>query len=105
MGSSGYGRNLGSSFFILLFIAAALKLSDAGFLYATPGLIAIWLLVQIAMADRKYMIIPDQFVIALAVTAFGFIPFQDSFRFQLLGALAGGGSLLVVGLIGKYSFS
>ena len=90
--------------FVLLFIAAALKLSDDGFLYAAPGLIAIWLLVQIAMADRKYMIIPDQLVIALAVTAFGFIPFQDSFRFQLLGALAGGGSLLVIGLIGSILF-
>ncbi len=90
--------------FVLLFIAAALKLSDTGFLYAVPGLIAIWILVQIAMADRKYMIIPDQFVIALAVTAFGFIPFQDSFHFQLLGALAGGGSLVVIGLIGSLLF-
>jgi len=90
--------------FILVFTAASLKLLDQGFLYALPGLIAIWLLFQIGIADMKYRIIPDQFVIALAVTAFGFIPFHSDYRFLLLGSLLGGGSLLLMGIIGRLIF-
>lgn len=87
--------------FILVFSAAALKLIDNGFLFFVPGLVAVWILMQIGIADWKYMIIPDQFVIALAVTALGFIPFHESFQTQLLGALAGGGSLLLIGILGR----
>lgn len=87
--------------FILVFTAASLKLLEQGFLYAIPGIIALWILLQIGMADRKYMIIPDQFVIALAVTAFGMIPFHSSYQTQLIGALAGGGSIFLMGVIGK----
>ncbi len=90
--------------FTLVFITSSLKLSEAGFLYAIPGIVALWLLLQIGMADRKYMIIPDQFVAALAVTAFGFIPFHSSWQSMLFGALAGGGSLLLMGIVGKLVF-
>jgi prepilin signal peptidase PulO-like enzyme (type II secretory pathway) len=90
--------------FILVFIASALKLTEQGFLYAIPGLSALWLMLQIGMADRKYMIIPDQFVAALGVTAFGFIPFHTSWQSMLIGALAGGGSLLMMGIVGRILF-
>jgi len=90
--------------FVLVFTAASLKLLEQGFLYAVPAVAALWLFLLIGMADRKYMIIPDQFVIALAVTAFGFIPIHDSFQTQLFGALAGGGAILLMGLVGKLSF-
>lgn len=90
--------------FILVFTAASLKLLEQGFLYAVPAMAALWLLLQIGMADRKYMIIPDQFVIALAVTAFGFIPIHDSFQTQLIGALAGGGSIFLMGAAGRLLF-
>ncbi|QOX64578.1 prepilin peptidase [Anoxybacterium hadale] len=90
--------------FVLVFAAAALKLTEISLLYSIPGLAAIWLLTQIGIADWKYMIIPDQFVVALAVTAFGFIPFQNSFWSQLLGALAGGGSMLLIGALGNFIF-
>lgn len=90
--------------FILVFIAASLKLMDLSPFYAAPGMIALWLLLQIGMADKKYMVIPDQFVIALAVTAFGFIPFHVSWKLQLFGALVGGGSVLLMGIIGKLVF-
>lgn len=90
--------------FILVFIAASLKLMDLSPFYSAPGMIALWLLLQIGMADKKYMIIPDQFVIALAVTAFGFIPFHVSWKLQLFGALVGGGSILLMGIIGKLLF-
>jgi leader peptidase (prepilin peptidase) / N-methyltransferase len=90
--------------FILVFTASSLKLLEQGFLFAVPGIITLWLLLQIGIADRKYMIIPDQFIIALAVTAFGFIPYHASYQFQLIGALAGGGSMLLMGIIGKLVF-
>lgn len=90
--------------FALVFAAASLKMLEQGFLYVVPGIVTLWLLLQIGMADKKYMIIPDQFVIALAVTAFGFIPFHLSYQSQLLGALVGGGSLLLMGIIGKLLF-
>jgi prepilin signal peptidase PulO-like enzyme (type II secretory pathway) len=87
--------------FILVFTAAALKLTDLSFLFFIPGIISLWLLLLIGIADRKYMIIPDQLVIALAVAAFGYIPFHASFKTQLIGALAGGCSILLMGIIGK----
>lgn len=90
--------------FILVFAAASLKLLDQSFLYAIPGIITLWLLLLIGMADRKYMIIPDQFVVALAVTAFGFIPFHSSYQSQLIGAVVGGGSILLMGIFGRLLF-
>lgn len=90
--------------FVLVFTAASLKLLEQGFLYAIPGMATLWILLQIGIADRKYGIIPDQFVIALAVVAFGFIPFHASYQSQLIGALVGGGSLLLMGMIGKLLF-
>lgn len=87
-------------FFILVFSASALKLTGQSFLYAIPGVATLWLLLQVGMADKKYSIIPDQFIIALAVTAFGFIPFHSFYQSQLLGALVGGGSILLIGIVG-----
>ena len=90
--------------FVLLFTAASLKLLDQEFLYALPGLITLWLLLQTGIADMKYKIIPDQFVIALAVTALGFIAFHSSYRVMMFGALIGGGSILLMGIIGQLIF-
>ena len=45
---------------------------------AAAGLFACWALLIIGLADLKYMIIPDQFVIMLAATAFGFIPLRGA---------------------------
>lgn len=87
--------------FVLVFAAAGVKLLEQGILYAVPGIIALWLLLQIAMADKMYKIIPDQFTVTLAVTAIGFIPYQQSSLSPLYGALIGGGSLLLIGVIGK----
>jgi len=84
--------------FILVFTASSVKLLEQGFLYAIPGLAALWLLLQIGIADKKYRIIHDQFIFALAVTAFGFIPFHSSYQYQLIGAQAGIGSILLLGI-------
>jgi prepilin signal peptidase PulO-like enzyme (type II secretory pathway) len=90
--------------FILVFSASALTLTEQGFLYAIPGLATLWLLLEIGMADGKYSIIPDQFVVALAVVGFGFIPYHSSYQSQLLGALVGGGCILLMGTVGMLLF-
>lgn len=68
------------------------------------GLFACWALLIIGLADLKYMIIPDQFVIMLALTGIGFIPFHDSYLDLILGAAAGGGIMFLVAVIGGISY-
>ena len=88
----------------LMFVFAGVSvflMTTYGLLYYIPAIISIWLLLQIAIADKKYMIIPDQHVIALAVAALGFIPFQTSAYELLFGALIGGGSFFLIGLTAK----
>ena len=68
------------------------------------GLAACWALLIIGLADLKYGIIPDQFVIMLAVAGMGFLPFHANL-WQPLGGLAiGGGVMLIVALIGGAAF-
>lgn len=73
--------------------------------FAAAGLFACWAMLIIGLADLKYMIIPDQFVIMLAAVAFGFIPYHSSVWDPLLGALAGGGVMLLTGVLGGAAFS
>lgn len=87
--------------FSLVFIGAAVKMIEQGSLYQIAGVLTLWLLLLIGIADKKYMIIPDQFLIALAVTAIGFIPFQTSLYSPLYGALAGGGCFFLIGITGQ----
>lgn len=90
--------------FGLFFMGAVFCVWHMGPIYQIAGLPALWLLLLIALADQKYMIIPDQFVVALAATAIGFVPFQPNFLSSLYGALIGGGSLLVIGILGRWIF-
>lgn len=92
------------AFFSMFFVLAAIKMAIVDCQYAIATLIALWLLLIISIADWKYMIIPDQFVILLAITAFGFIPFQQSILSPLWGALIGAGCILLVGIAGKLLF-
>ena len=50
------------------------------------------------------MIIPDQFVIMLAISAFGFVPYHQSVWQPVLGALIGGGVMLLVAALGAAAF-
>lgn len=72
--------------------------------FATAGLFACWALLMIGLADLKYMIIPDQFVIMLALTAIGFIPSHESVWSPVLGMVIGGGVMLITGLLGGAIF-
>lgn len=89
-------------FFCLFFIAVVWRLIT---LYLAPFTLleylqvilltfAVWLMTQIGIADRKYSIIPDQHVLALAITGL-------FLEHSILGAALGAGVLFFVGLIGK----
>jgi prepilin signal peptidase PulO-like enzyme (type II secretory pathway) len=90
--------------------------------YAIAVLPALWSLLIISISDKKYRIIPDQFIIVLAVTGIGFVTlgmkllpsyllggtdifiFSEKFSFMspVIGLLIGGGSFFLVGTIGKF---
>lgn len=86
------------------FICLLIRLSFFDIQFAAAGLFACWAMLIIGLADLKYMIIPDQFVIMLALTAFGFIPYHGGISAPLFGALAGGGVMLMVGVLGGAAF-
>lgn len=86
------------------FACLLVRLSFCDIQFAAAGLFACWAMLIIGLADLKYMVIPDQFVIMLALSAFGFIPFHSSVWQPLMGALVGGGAMLAVAGIGSLIF-
>lgn len=86
------------------FSCLLVRLSFFDVQFAAAALFACWALLIIGLADLKYMIIPDQFVIMLALTAFGFIPFQTSLWQPAAGAAIGGGVMLITSLLGGAVF-
>lgn len=88
----------------MIFTVICIKLGIEDWQFAIPAIIAIWVIVEIIIADRLYMIIPDQFIILLAVTGFGFIPFYDNFLEPVWGALLGLAPMILIYLIGKLLF-
>lgn len=87
--------------FSAMFAGIAIYLCNKDLAYAVPALVEIWLLLLIAIADKKYMIIPDQFVIFLALASVGFFAYFGSWQGMFFGALLGGGFMLIVALLGK----
>lgn len=86
------------------FSCLLVRLSFFDMQFAAAGLFACWALLIIGLADLKYMIIPDQFVIMLALSAIGFIPYQHNVWQPLLGALIGGGVMMMTGVLGGLAF-
>lgn len=72
--------------------------------YAAAVLVFCWTMLIIAAADKKYGIIPDQFVLLAAVSATGFFPFHESFTEPVKGLVLGGGIMLAAALAGKLIF-
>ena len=72
--------------------------------FAAAALFACWALLIIGLADLKYMVIPDQFVVMLALSAFGFIPYYENLLQPALGAAIGGGVMLIAALLGGAAF-
>ena len=87
-----------------LFICIEMHLIIYDWQFCAAAVVFCWAMAVIFAADRKYGIIPDQFVILTAVSAMGFIPFHDSFMQQIYGVLTGAGVMLISALLGKLIF-
>jgi len=69
--------------------------------YAFASMCLCWVLTELAMADIKYRIVPDQLVFLIMAVAVGFIPFHENGPFEcIMGAAAGLGVMLLMVLIG-----
>ena len=74
-------------------------------MFAVPAIAAIWLLLEMAIADAKYMIVPDQLIMLLVVCGLGFIPHHALGVMDCLrGVLIGFGVMLVIALIGRVAY-
>lgn len=84
------------------FIVAGITMGLQNPLYAIPALIAIWLLLEMSIADIKYMIVPDQLIMLLVITGLGFIP-HHAFGVMdcIRGAAIGFGVLAVIAVVGR----
>lgn len=87
--------------FSAMFICVGIFLCLVDITYAVPALVQMWLLLMIAIADEKYMIIPDQFVIFLALASIGIFMHFGDVKGMVLGAAAGAGIMLAVALAGR----
>lgn len=90
--------------FTMLFVVIGIKLVMDDWQFAIGAFCAIWLLLEMAVADIKYRIVPDQLVILLAVSALGFIPYHSSWKECLFGGLAGFGIMGFTALLGKFAY-
>lgn len=87
--------------FTMLFIILGIKMVMTDWRFAVAGTFAIWLLLEMSIADIKYRIVPDQYILLLTVTALGFIPFHFDHFSLIAGAAAGFLIMGLTGLIGK----
>ena len=87
--------------FSMLFCAFGLWLAFYDIYLMFPALIALWALLEISISDVKYMIVPDQPVLLLAISATGFVRLHGSFLYPAIGAGLGVLFMLSIALIGK----
>ena len=87
--------------FTMFFVVLNIRLVTDDIQFAVAASCVIWLLLEIAIADIKYRIIPDQLVLLLAVSALGFVTFHSDYRECLWGGLCGLGVMLMVAVLGK----
>ncbi len=87
--------------FVILFIIIAIYLTWKDWNFAIPALVAIWILLLISISDIKYMIIPDELVMLLAVVSIGFMMYHKSLLDCIAGAVIGFVVMLIVGFLGK----
>ena len=87
------------------FVVIGITLGLQNPLYAFPALIAIWLLLEMSIADIKYMIVPDQLIMLLVITGLGFIS-HHAFGVMdcLVGAAVGFGVMLFIAVIGRLMY-
>lgn len=86
---------------VSFFVICGLYLGLRDWSWALGAMMALWALLFMAVADYKYMIVPDQFVLVLMVSAIGFMPSYTSWRMPLVGGLVAFGIMALMALLGK----
>lgn len=77
-----------------MFIVLGIRLGLDDPLYAIPSLLALWLLLEMSMADIKYQIVPDQLIMLLMICGIGFVSHHSGGFWDLIyGAAIGFGIL------------
>ncbi len=88
--------------FSCLFVMAGIKMGLYEPVYAIIAILTCWLLLEMAIADLKYMIVPDQLIILLMVAGIGFVPHHDGGAMSgIYGGLVGFGIMMLTGVLGK----
>lgn len=87
--------------FTIVFVTMGLFLFREDMRYGIAVMIASWVLLEMSIADIKYMIIPDQMTVFLALISIGFIPFHYDWKESLYGGLIGFGIMLFIAIISK----
>ncbi|MBQ1391183.1 MAG: prepilin peptidase [Firmicutes bacterium] len=72
--------------------------------FALGASLAVFLLLLLAVSDRKYRILPDQLILLLAVTSLGFLPYHSGLKEVLLGGAVGFGITGGLALIGYLAY-
>ena len=88
----------------MLFVAAGVYLVRDDWMYAVAVVLVLWILTELAAADLKFRIIPDQLVILLAVSSLGFIQYHENWKSMLFGAAAGFALMGATALLGKFAY-
>jgi prepilin signal peptidase PulO-like enzyme (type II secretory pathway) len=86
------------------FAVIGVRLFVFDWFFAPAALVACLVLVEIAIADHKYGIIPDQFVILLGIASMGLTLWHHNWIQPLVGLAIGGGAMLSLALIGHLIF-
>lgn len=90
--------------FTMVFVVLNIKMAVDDWQFAIGGVCVIWLLLEMAISDIKYRIVPDQLVLLLTVCALGFIPYVGGWKQCLLGAAIGFGVMGGTALLGRLAY-
>jgi len=85
------------------FIIVLIFMAVRDWQYAVPAACAVWLLLELAISCGKYRVMPDQLVVLLFATGFGFIPYHSTWRMIIWGVAAGCIAAAVIWLIVRFA--
>jgi len=87
--------------FTASFIVIGIYMGISNWQYAFAGFIACWLLLLIGASDKFCGVMPNQLLILLAATGFGFISFHGSYKVILEGIVVGAAAMMLILLVVK----
>ena len=88
----------------MFFVAVGIYFAVRDYRSAVPMVIVLWLLVEMAIGDAKYRIIPDELVVLTAIAAIGFVNYNGGWKDCLIGAGAGFALMGLIALIGRLMY-